>query len=713
MFLIQVNGSEYLIKKKLSILEACKSLGYVIPRFCYHESLSISGNCRMCLVEVVGIEKPAASCVTEIENGMKIWLNTTFVKKARENVLESLLLNHPLDCPICDQGGECDLQDQTLKYSIDTSKNFFYKNSVSDKNCGPIIKTIMTRCIHCTRCVRFSSELSGNEFYGTTLRGGHTEISSYLDKTFNSEISGSVIDLCPVGALTSKVQAFKARPWELKVFESVDLTDGVGSNVYITYKDNDIVRVLPRPTTYINEMFISDKARFFFDSLKKNRVATILKRDNFKLLNDIKTFYFYSKIKYQKLEKILPLTPTTWNLLADNYIWSIKASNNICLLDNNLGSKFLSFFVSFSNRFKNNFSVKKVSSFFNDDYYVQNNTGFITDINKADYCYLFSCNIRFEACIINLRLRVKQKLSDFNILNFGSFVSNDIINRFTNSNLHYAFTFMEGQSLLSSVTETSKKTLLFIFGESLNNRGLSYNELKSFLTKLSPESKFIKVSSFINLEGLNFFGLKNFKSKDLKFGNNVCQSNVLAFKLEDTFNSRKTILHYKNQHLKGFCWWISGHLSSLCTKMDFVLPTHAFFQEADFVFNLEQRPQNSGFIFKSFSESRSFPLYFSRIFFDLNSKNKNPIKYDSYVLELRSNVELFETNKQSVFKNTFKLDLSTSNLVVKYPIKSIIEDFFLFNNSLSNNSKNLQKCSIQIRDVSVNFDSQGLKSTHF
>jgi NADH-quinone oxidoreductase subunit G len=217
VFLIQINGLEYLIKHKLSVLEACKSLGYTIPRFCYHESLSLSGNCRMCLVEVVGIEKPAASCVTEIENGMKIWLNTSFVKKARENVLESLLLNHPLDCPICDQGGECDLQDQTFKYSIDTSKSFFNKNSVNDKNCGPLIKTIMTRCIHCTRCVRFSTEIAGNEFYGTTLRGGHTEISSYIDKTFNSEISGNVIDLCPVGALTAKIQAFKARPWELNI----------------------------------------------------------------------------------------------------------------------------------------------------------------------------------------------------------------------------------------------------------------------------------------------------------------------------------------------------------------------------------------------------------------------------------------------------------------------------------------------------------------
>jgi NADH dehydrogenase/NADH:ubiquinone oxidoreductase subunit G len=288
VFLIQINGLEYLIKHKLSVLEACKSLGYTIPRFCYHESLSLSGNCRMCLVEVVGIEKPAASCVTEIENGMKIWLNTSFVKKARENVLEALLLNHPLDCPICDQGGECDLQDQTFKYSIDTSKSFFNKSSVNDKNCGPLIKTIMTRCIHCTRCVRFSTEIAGNEFYGTTLRGGHTEISSYLDKTFNSEISGNVIDLCPVGALTAKIQAFKARPWELKIFEAIDLTDSVGSNIYINYKDNNIVRILPRPAGFINETFISDKARFFFDGLKKNRAGNIFKRDNKKFLNNIK-----------------------------------------------------------------------------------------------------------------------------------------------------------------------------------------------------------------------------------------------------------------------------------------------------------------------------------------------------------------------------------------------------------------------------------------
>jgi len=704
MFLIQINGSEYLIKQKLSILEACKSLGYTIPRFCYHESLSLSGNCRMCLVEVIGVEKPAASCVTEIEHGMKIWLNTAFVKKARENVLESLLINHPLDCPICDQGGECDLQDQTLKYSLDTSRVFFYKNSVSDKNCGPIIKTIMTRCIHCTRCVRFSSEIAGNDFYGTTLRGGHTEISSYLDSIFTSEISANVIDLCPVGALTSKVQAFKARSWELKVFESVDLTDAVGSNVYINYKDNNIIRVIPRPTTYINEMFISDKARFFFDSLKKNRVANILKRGNMKLFVDLKSCYLYSKNINKKAEKSSALIQTTWNLLADNFVWSIKASNNLCLLDNNLGSKFLSFFISFANRFRNNFSIKKISSFLSEDYFVQNSAGFITEINKAVHCYVFSCNIRFEACIINLRLRVKQKLSALTVFNIGSFVSNDVVNFFTNSNLIYALTFIEGKSFLSSIFETSKNLLLLIFGENLNSKGLLFKTVKDLLFKLSPESKLLKINSFINLEGLRFFDLKNLKSKDFKLGNNVCQSNIFGLKLEDTFNSRKALLRHKTQCLKSFCWWISGHLSSLCTKIDFVLPTHSFFQEADFFFNLEQRPQNSGFVFKPFSESRSFPLYFSRIFFDCKSKNKKVIKYDLYVLELLSNTEYFETNKQNAFKNNLKLDFENSTLIVKQPIKSVVEDFFLFNTSLSKNSSFLQNCSIQTRQVSLNFN---------
>ena len=704
MFLIQINGLEYLIKHKLSVLEACKSLGYTIPRFCYHESLSLSGNCRMCLVEVVGIEKPAASCVTEIENGMKIWLNTSFVKKARENVLEALLLNHPLDCPICDQGGECDLQDQTFKYSIDTSKSFFNKSSVNDKNCGPLIKTIMTRCIHCTRCVRFSTEIAGNEFYGTTLRGGHTEISSYLDKTFNSEISGNVIDLCPVGALTAKIQAFKARPWELKIFEAIDLTDSVGSNIYINYKDNNIVRILPRPAGFINETFISDKARFFFDGLKKNRAGNIFKRDNKKFLNSIKDIYSYSRYKKDKLKQKTVLNRTTWNLLSENFIWSVRVSKNVCLLDNNLGSNFLAFISSFSSRFKNTFSVKRLSSFVSENFFIQNNNGFITDIDTVDRCFLFSSNIRFEACILNLRLRIKQNLNSLTVFNFGNFVSNNIINCFTSSNVFKSLTFLEGKLFLSSAFETSKKKSLFILGSYLNNSGLILNTIKFLLYKLSPESKTIKITSFLNFEGLNFFGIKNLKSKDFKFGNNNYQKNIISLKQEDTFNCRKRILCYNKPYVTNFCWWIASNLSAICTRIDAVLPTHSFFQEADFFFNLEQRPQNSGFVFKPLSESRSFPLYFSRLFFDLNSKSKNTFEHNRYVLELKANTELFEINKKVTFKDNLKTKLIYNTLVVYQPLKSLIEDFFLFNTALNKNSKTLQNCSNLNRKMATNFN---------
>jgi len=208
MVSVNVNGIEILVKPGVSILEACKYAGLNLPRFCYHEILSVSGNCRMCLVEVEALEKPVASCVTEVTEGMVVYVDSPFVKKARENVVETLLLNHPLDCPICDQAGECDLQDQTKTFGANHSRYFFNKKGVEDKYCGPLIKTIMTRCITCTRCVRFSTEIAGVDFFGTLNRGGSTEIGSYVAQMFKSEISGNVIDLCPVGALTSKPYAF-------------------------------------------------------------------------------------------------------------------------------------------------------------------------------------------------------------------------------------------------------------------------------------------------------------------------------------------------------------------------------------------------------------------------------------------------------------------------------------------------------------------------
>jgi NADH dehydrogenase (ubiquinone) Fe-S protein 1 len=231
MVTVVINGVEVLVDKNSTVLQACESIGIEIPRFCFHERLSVAGNCRMCLVEVEKSLKPQASCALPVMNNMKIFTDTPLVKKAREAVLEFLLINHPLDCPICDQGGECDLQDQAMIYGSDSSRFYEYKRGVENKNIGPLVKMIMTRCIHCTRCVRFMSEVAGLGDFGTTGRGNSTEIGTYIEKNLNSELSGNIVDLCPVGALTSKPYAFKARPWELTSFDTLDISDGLGCNI--------------------------------------------------------------------------------------------------------------------------------------------------------------------------------------------------------------------------------------------------------------------------------------------------------------------------------------------------------------------------------------------------------------------------------------------------------------------------------------------------
>jgi NADH dehydrogenase (ubiquinone) Fe-S protein 1 len=231
MVTVVINGVEVLVDKNSTVLQACESIGIEIPRFCFHERLSVAGNCRMCLVEIEKSPKPQASCALPVMNNMKIFTDTPLVKKAREAVLEFLLINHPLDCPICDQGGECDLQDQAMIYGSDSSRFYEYKRGVKNKNIGPLVKMIMTRCIHCTRCVRFMSEVAGLGDFGTTGRGNSTEIGTYIEKNLNSELSGNIVDLCPVGALTSKPYAFKARPWELTSFDTLDISDGLGCNI--------------------------------------------------------------------------------------------------------------------------------------------------------------------------------------------------------------------------------------------------------------------------------------------------------------------------------------------------------------------------------------------------------------------------------------------------------------------------------------------------
>jgi len=289
---ILIDGSEVEVDGRMTLIQACEQAGVEIPRFCYHERLSIAGNCRMCLVEVTpGPPKPAASCAMQVKDlrpGPEgelphVKTNTPMVRKAREGVMEFLLINHPLDCPICDQGGECDLQDQAMAYGVDFSRFREPKRAVDDLDLGPLVETHMTRCISCTRCVRFTTEVAGISKMGQTGRGEDAEITSYLGETLDSELQGNIIDLCPVGALTSKPYAFTARPWELSKTETIDVMDALGSNIRVDTKGREVMRILPRNHDGVNEEWISDKTRFVWDGLRRQRLDRPYVRENGKL----------------------------------------------------------------------------------------------------------------------------------------------------------------------------------------------------------------------------------------------------------------------------------------------------------------------------------------------------------------------------------------------------------------------------------------------
>jgi NADH-quinone oxidoreductase subunit G len=291
MPLIKVDGKEIEVPADYTLLQACEAAGAEIPRFCFHERLSIAGNCRMCLVELKGSPKPVASCAWGVRdcrpgpNGEppEVFTRSKMVRRAREGVMEFLLVNHPLDCPICDQGGECDLQDQAMAYGVDGSRFHENKRAVEDKYIGPLVKTIMTRCIHCTRCVRFAAEVAGVPDLGATGRGEDMEITTYLEQAMGSELQGNVIDLCPVGALTSRPYAFHARPWELTKTETIDVMDAVGSAIRVDTRGRDVMRILPRLNEAVNEEWISDKSRFVWDGLRTQRLDRPYVRRNGRL----------------------------------------------------------------------------------------------------------------------------------------------------------------------------------------------------------------------------------------------------------------------------------------------------------------------------------------------------------------------------------------------------------------------------------------------
>jgi NADH-quinone oxidoreductase chain G len=405
------------ISSNISLLDYLESNGVTIPHYCYERRLSISGNCRMCLVEVKGSPKPVISCATRanacLRENTEVFTNSPLVRKARESVLEFLLLNHPLDCPICDQGGECDLQDQSFFYGSDKSRFYNFKRVVSNKNLGPVVKTVMTRCIHCTRCVRFADEIAGVDSLGVFGRGLNSEIGTYINKPFQSELSGNVIDLCPVGALTSKPYSFVKRNWEVKTVNSIDFTDGYGSNLQVSLKNNKVVQIKPGFNKSIRDFnWISDKARFSFESM--------FSADRYLegYVEDSKT-KTKKKLSWKELLEEISLILYFQDSLNVNYL---KSKTLLFVIDNNISLDSLSMLLLLSKKYSF-IKLRKVEGYplnidFESNFLI--NSNFDLSLSSSTLCFLVGVNTRYEGSSLNLKLRARYKKGNFKVISLGS-----------------------------------------------------------------------------------------------------------------------------------------------------------------------------------------------------------------------------------------------------------------------------------------------------
>lgn len=702
MVSIQVNNYSYVVKSDLSIIEACKYIGVVLPRFCYHEKLTVAASCRMCVVEIEKLPKPITACSADVLSNITIFTDTPFLQKARENVLEALLLNHPLDCPICDQAGECDLQDQVKVFGGFYSR--FYranKLTVEDKYCGPLIKTIMTRCIMCTRCVRFGSEVAGIDYLGTLNRGGASEIGAYISKLFNSEMSGNVIDLCPVGALTANSYAFKARPWELRTVDTIDVQDTLGSNIYLNFKESAVARVLPKVNEDLNENWISDKTRFSYDALSSQG----------------RYFEVFSR-----LQKNSKLTSTSEFLDSDLSHTSFLVSEDtdfelLGLLDNltklNKGVKVhsvLDFHI------KDNFTVSWDSD------KVKN---FKSEIKN---CFIFTSNIRVENALINTKLRVKFLHKNLGVASLGLATNSNFPTNCLNLGLDSLMFLLEGKYPSFSGRFFSRNTL-FIFGDGFNKRlGVSCKAISKYIRFFFPTSIVYNIGGSVNTPSCEYFGVKSLnKNAFIKSFSYVFYNLNYNFSLKkfldscSVLNSKKFLVVFN-----PFKVFVDSVISR--PTKDFSLAAIPSLTPIEFdgvYLNLEERPQQTQSL-NDCSNVTTLKKILVQFFMNkkgfveqnqvLNSIGKDEfLSYMfvqelkessriSYVFELVNRFNLFDTLERLYTFPTVLNFRSSSNFTKcsKYPFKSSLDDFYITNTFLRH-SQTMLECSRESRKLFDNF----------
>ena len=672
---IVINGKEIEFENGMTVLQACELANVEIPRFCYHEKLSIAGNCRMCLVEMEKSAKPIASCAMPAAEGMNIKTNTEMVEKARKGVMEFLLANHPLDCPVCDQGGECDLQDQSLYYGFDKSRFSENKRAVQDKYMGPLIKTQMTRCIHCTRCVRFVEEVAGVEEIGAIGRGENMEITTYLEKSMDSELSANVIDLCPVGALTSKPYAFEARPWELKKTESIDVTDAVGSNIRVDTYGWEVKRILPRVNEDINEEWISDKTRYSCDGLLKQRLDTpYIKRSG----KFIKTSW--DEAISVLSEKINNLKPSE---IAGHLGDMISIENTFAF------KKFLeSIKVS-------NFDFREKKFFVNPgnkQNYIFNSS--IQGIENADLILLVGCNPRHEATMVNARIRKSFLHNKTKIYSIGD--PGDLTYDYTiiGNNTKIIKDIIEGKDNFTDKIKSAKNPMIII-GESaleLSSGQFILSGFKNFLISnnlvkkdWNPLNILIQNASTVGALDLGFYSISN--GENFTFFEKLKNKEFKLIYLlgSDNFDFKKN---------DEFIVYQGSHGDRGAEIADLILPSPAFTEQNGLFLNLEGRLQECRKASYPINNVKEDWKIFEMIilkneqkkqfknFNDLRDQAMQNLKNTSNIGELPNFTEFTKDNTNSTF------------LDEHVKIRDI--DYY-FSNSISRSSKTMSQC----RDVRV------------
>ena len=674
---ISINGKEIEFEKGMTVLQACELADVEIPRFCYHEKLSIAGNCRMCLVELEKSPKPIASCAMPAADGMNIKTNTAFVEKARKGVMEFLLANHPLDCPVCDQGGECDLQDQSMYYGVDKSRFVENKRQVKEKYMGPLIKTQMTRCIHCTRCVRFATEVAGVPEIGAIGRGENMEITTYLEKAMESELSANVIDLCPVGALTSKPYAFEARPWELKKTESIDVMDAVGSNIRVDTYNWEVKRILPRLNNDINEEWISDKTRYSCDGLLKQRLDVPYIKKNNKLQKsnwDEVISILVEKIKLINPNEIAGHIGDMVNLenaLSFKKLFSVLKSNNLEFREKKL-------FID---------SSEKSNYIFNSS---------IKGIEESDLILLVGTNPRHEATMLNARIRKVFAQKQVPIYSIGdpgdltyeyTIIGNktDDIKKIFNNEIDF-----------SSKLSSSKKPIIII-GESILELDCGkyiFEGFKNFLKKNNFINRNWNAFNFLpqNASTVGLIDL-NILSKEEEEKNSFFEKlSNNQFKLLYLLGSDNLKLKKSNE----FIVYQGSHGDRGAEIADIVLPSAAFTEQNGLYENLEGRVQEckkaSYPIGEALEDWKIFNLILKKL-----GKKENLNNFESLRREVFSLISNFsKLNELPNFKES-EVHYTSSNFVSEdVNIKEL--DYF-FTNAISRASKTMSECR-QIKHIS-------------